>query len=457
MGEVEKARFLASHRALALHHARRFIWCGAPLDELYNVAWIGLAKAVEKYNPDKFKNGLTAYAIHWITGELKKFVTRKRTLVTGKRKERGKRPPRVAAIDYFGNVAIGNHSEIQTARDDGKVQTVGEIQTDISLTDPCGGDRDKSDDEECIESRLDDYPDRSLESIPGELERRIRHLSDRERYVIYARLDGRTLKDIGADLGISAQRVRQIEDAIRLPPPGLSELDEYAWKDHEAKLFYFNCMKYCAVGIGHFYRYPGLPPKCHRTLLPYEPPATLVKIITLAPGAYCQEYEARLRSHERTLISNQPPATIDGGQDDWQGWRRKRGQPPKWRVRARDTLKTEHARMFWSGDNLSEYEIWSEPCYASGVPFMVFDRAHQLSRQFDSQGRPRTTWALVGHNHKRRPSKVGEELVLKRKVKTGVIMKEGWRPDPRELKHGCYWKGEIHEEAPQRQICRRFA
>lgn len=37
------------------------------------------------------------------------------------------------------------------------------------------------------------------------------YLNDRERYIIEARLDGRTRSVIGAELGISDERVRQLE------------------------------------------------------------------------------------------------------------------------------------------------------------------------------------------------------------------------------------------------------
>jgi DNA-directed RNA polymerase specialized sigma subunit len=60
---------------------------------LYNEAYIALAKAVERHDPERFQNGLTAYAIHWIKGSLQRFVTKKRTLVPGRRNERGKYRP----------------------------------------------------------------------------------------------------------------------------------------------------------------------------------------------------------------------------------------------------------------------------------------------------------------------------------------------------------------------------
>ena len=217
MEEVEdKHRFLVSHLPLVKKHARAFLWCGAPFDELYHVGWMALVKAIKGYNPEKFQNGLTAYAIHWIRGDLRRFVAKKQSLVTGRRTERGKFIPHTGAIEHFGNVAIGD----------------GTVQPDASLHEPAGGDGDNlDDDEECSGYGLDNVPDDSLETTRGDFfwEQRTRYLGGRDRFIVLAKLDGATLQEIGLQLGISAERVRQIELAIKRPPIGLRELDQYDW------------------------------------------------------------------------------------------------------------------------------------------------------------------------------------------------------------------------------------
>ena len=216
-GVTDKDSFLVSHLPLVKKYARAFLWCGSPFDELYHVGWLALVKAVENYDPQKFKNGLTAYAIHWIRGDLRRFVTKKQSIVTGRRTERGKFLQHTGSIEHYGNVAVGD----------------GTVQTDASLHGLAGGDGDNlGDDEECGGCYdLDNVPDHSPETTRGDFfwERHTRYLGGRELFIVLARLDGATLQKIGRQLGISLERVRQIELAINRPPIGLKELDQYDW------------------------------------------------------------------------------------------------------------------------------------------------------------------------------------------------------------------------------------
>jgi RNA polymerase sigma factor (sigma-70 family) len=362
---------LSTHLALVEKYAKRYLWCGAPYDELYNVGWIALAKGVRGFDPDKFKNGLTAYAIHWIDGDLRRFVSRKRTNVTGRRTEKGKHLPHTASIDYFGNVAIGDST----------------IYPDVSLDEDVEVDTE-GDDDEVGGCPLDNQVDHRLEGIRGDSfwERRTRYLDDRERHIIFARLDGTTLEKIGLDLGLSAERVRQIEIGAIKAMRGshrLAEIDEYEWRrrstgrgsvdpytapstgnlGHDAGLFLRELEIYCKVGIGYFYR-SRLQPKCRRPLLPYHEPK-LVKI-TVFGGEYYQRQWDRLRSYEQAgRAPYASPEERAKGQDDWADWHKwKRSPSQRWRLEARRALKAQWALLFWSDDNLSEYEIWSEPNYS---------------------------------------------------------------------------------------------
>jgi RNA polymerase sigma factor (sigma-70 family) len=352
------------------------------------VGWLALVKAIKGYNPEKFQNGLTAYAIHWIRGDLRRFVAKKQSIVTGRRTEHGKFVPHTGAIEHYGNVAVGDET----------------AQSDASLHEPAGGDgHEFGEDEEHSGYDLDNVPDHSLETTRGDFfwERRTRYLSERERFIVFARLDGATRTEIGLELGISAERVRQIELAIKPPLIGLKELDEYAWTSsgycpdgvgffcrdrtdsirRQLKSFRYECEMFCQHGIGYFYRDRRPPPKCRFPLLPYEPPKTLVKITVYAPRD--EQYDEMLRGYELTLINNPPPRIYDyGAQDEWTNWKTwKRQKSRPWRLIARSKLKAEHQAMFWPSDSLSDYEIWSEPSaigifYAKGayqyrVPFLT--------------------------------------------------------------------------------------
>jgi Sigma-70 region 2 len=60
---------------LARSRAARFLWSGHSFDELTSVAAVGLGVAIDRYEAT-FKNGLAAFAIPWIDGQLKRFITK---------------------------------------------------------------------------------------------------------------------------------------------------------------------------------------------------------------------------------------------------------------------------------------------------------------------------------------------------------------------------------------------
>src|SRR5262249_16100753 len=93
---------------LAKKIATRFFWSSYSLEELYSIAADGLDLAIEPYDPVAHNNGLAAYAIPWIQGALKRFITSGHSIVIGERRERGKHLPRHSRVDHFGNVAIGD-------------------------------------------------------------------------------------------------------------------------------------------------------------------------------------------------------------------------------------------------------------------------------------------------------------------------------------------------------------
>jgi RNA polymerase sigma-B factor len=62
---------IEDHRWLALHCAKRFANKGEPLDDLVQVAMLGVLKAVERYDPD-YGATFATFAVPTITGELRR-------------------------------------------------------------------------------------------------------------------------------------------------------------------------------------------------------------------------------------------------------------------------------------------------------------------------------------------------------------------------------------------------
>jgi RNA polymerase sigma-B factor len=64
-------RLIEDHRWLALHCAKRFANKGEPLDDLVQVAMLGVLKAVERYDPE-YGATFATFAVPTITGELRR-------------------------------------------------------------------------------------------------------------------------------------------------------------------------------------------------------------------------------------------------------------------------------------------------------------------------------------------------------------------------------------------------
>jgi RNA polymerase sigma-B factor len=64
-------RLIEDHRWLAVHCARRFADKGEPLDDLIQVAMLGVLKAVERFDPDHGATFAT-FAVPTVTGELRR-------------------------------------------------------------------------------------------------------------------------------------------------------------------------------------------------------------------------------------------------------------------------------------------------------------------------------------------------------------------------------------------------
>jgi len=62
---------IEEHRWLAIHCARRFAHRGEPLDDLTQVAMVGILKAVERFDPD-FGTVFSTFAVPTVVGELRR-------------------------------------------------------------------------------------------------------------------------------------------------------------------------------------------------------------------------------------------------------------------------------------------------------------------------------------------------------------------------------------------------
>ena len=225
-GDIDAARQLVlSHLRVVVAIARGYKGYGLPQADLIQEGNIGLMKAVKRYDPERGVR-LVSFAVHWIKAEIHEFILRNWRLV--------KIATTKAQRKLFFNLRsmkpvldTMNPEEVDAiATQLGvKAEEVVEMETrfsgrDISL-EPLADD----DDDEAFSpiAYLTDgsEPSQVLETeqttrLRGEgLQQALSSLDARSRRIIEARWlrekDTATLHDLADELGVSAERIRQIE------------------------------------------------------------------------------------------------------------------------------------------------------------------------------------------------------------------------------------------------------
>jgi RNA polymerase primary sigma factor len=218
--EAAKRRLIESNLRLVMSITRNYVNSGVPLLDLIQEGNLGLIRAVEKFD---YKMGykLSTYATWWI-----------RQAVTRAIADQGRtiRLP-VHVVDQVRRVMRARRILTQKlnreplaeeiAKESGfEVKRVREllelVEDPVSLETPVGdGDSMYGD---MIEDVNSERPDESLaEMLRGaELQTALSQLSERMRHVLELRfgLTGvapKTLEEVGAELGVTRERVRQLE------------------------------------------------------------------------------------------------------------------------------------------------------------------------------------------------------------------------------------------------------
>jgi RNA polymerase primary sigma factor len=218
--EAAKRRLIESNLRLVMSITRNYVNSGVPLLDLIQEGNLGLIRAVEKFD---YKMGykLSTYATWWI-----------RQAVTRAIADQGRtiRLP-VHVVDQVRRVMRARRILTQKlnreplieeiAKESGfEVKRVRElfdlVEDPVSLETPVGdGDSMYGD---MIEDVNSERPDESLAEMlrSAELQTALAQLSERMRHVLELRfgLTGalpKTLEEVGAELGVTRERVRQLE------------------------------------------------------------------------------------------------------------------------------------------------------------------------------------------------------------------------------------------------------
>jgi len=233
--EAALHRLITAYMRLAISMASKFRHYGAPMNDLIQEAGLGLMKAADKFDPDRGVR-FSTYAVWWIKASIQDYVMRNWSMVrtgsTSSQKSLFFNLRRVQAqlqreAQEVGETLDGHQLRERIAQTIGVPLADVEMMTgrlsgsDLSLNAQQSSDEDGREWIETIEDDgaqaadvVEERHDRL--ALREWLKQAMAVLSERERYVVAERKlrdDPRTLESLGEELGLSKERIRQIEAA----------------------------------------------------------------------------------------------------------------------------------------------------------------------------------------------------------------------------------------------------
>jgi RNA polymerase sigma-32 factor len=233
--EAALHRLITAYMRLAISMAAKFRRYGAPMNDLIQEASLGLMKAADKFDPDRGVR-FSTYAVWWIKASIQDYVMRNWSMVrtgsTSSQKALFFNLRRVQAkiereANQRGEALDGHQLRAMIASEIGvSVQDVEMMDGRLGGSDFSLNATQSAEDEgrEWIDA-LEDDGAQAADLVEDSHDRA--HLRDwlvnamgdlnpRERFIITERKlrdDGRTLESLGVELGLSKERVRQLEAA----------------------------------------------------------------------------------------------------------------------------------------------------------------------------------------------------------------------------------------------------
>lgn len=198
---------------------------GLPLEDLFAEGSVGLIEAVKHFDPDKGNRFIT-YAVWWIRKSILMALSNSSRLVKVPA-YRQKRIRELRDVERRLQSTLGRKPSRSEIREHFSVRssTIDRLlqldYRELSLDAPANSQTDRTLSDKLADSR-DGDPEESMILREGQsiLRQAVAELNDREREIITYRFGledepPRTLTEIGNQLGLSRERVRQLEQEIK--------------------------------------------------------------------------------------------------------------------------------------------------------------------------------------------------------------------------------------------------
>jgi RNA polymerase sigma-32 factor len=228
-------RLITAYMRLAISMAAKFRRYGAPMNDLIQEASLGLMKAADKFDPDRGVR-FSTYAVWWIKASIQDYVMRNWSMVrtgsTSSQKSLFFNMRRVQARLEREASARGERldshqlrqliaTEVGVPLHDVEMMEGRLAGSDFSLNATQSSDEDGREWIETLEDEAMIGSDKveinkDIDTLRGWLVSAMTNLNVRERFIVQERKlrdDPRTLESLGSELGLSKERVRQLEAA----------------------------------------------------------------------------------------------------------------------------------------------------------------------------------------------------------------------------------------------------
>ena len=221
--EEAKKKLIEANLRLVISIAKRFFGARLTFSDLINEGNMGLAKAIEKFDPDKeFK--FSTYATRWIKQSITKAIAdmaknvKLPAYILEENKIYNKKHQEL--FERFNREPTDQEVATELERTLDKIKKLKEVIFGNISLDNAVGEEGKETLGDIIEDENTSRPDQIAEraALSENLEKILGMLDDRESKIIKMRygIDGPkfTLEQVGEEFGVTRERIRQVEQKV---------------------------------------------------------------------------------------------------------------------------------------------------------------------------------------------------------------------------------------------------